>query len=591
MKPPPLPHSPSPHLPIPPTPHLPPLRWLCVLLLLGLLFRLSYLDQKIFWVDEVATVVRAVGYTKAEIVAQLADGQIHTAADLLAYQRLTPDRSLLDSLTALSRSPEHAPLYFGLTRFWMVAFGSSIGAIRSLSVLASLLALPALGWLCRELFGHSRPTAAGRIGGIAVALLAVSPYFVAYAQEARPYSLWLLTLLLCWAALLRALRLNSIPSWGLYVVTLSLSLYTSLLTLLLLLGQVGYVGMIGLKLANQQAKTRAKTQAKARTQLLTRFAIAVATATVLFLPWIWVLLHQQQALADNTTWMRTAIHPLALLAVWLYSLAIVWFDVPVVPTGGMALAQGVLAALVLAVVGYAGYALSRSDRSVGQLNAAAALAALSLPVPLLLLLLDLGFRGQSSATSRYLIPTQMAALIAVACLCYPALFTNKHKATGSPSPPIRPRTAQVVLSGLLALSLVSNGVNLTRSPDYQKTRNQANPAIAARINQINRAQAGLVPLLAEPAQTMDLLSLSHLLDPTVPVRIAPADRLLDLPPAVSLTPARLPTCPTALLFNPSPALLAAANQRDLQPQQLYRPALLTAADVHLTLWQIACPIP
>jgi uncharacterized membrane protein len=567
------------------------LGWLFgLLLVLGLLFRLSHLDQKIFWVDEVATVVRAVGYTKAEIVAQLADGQTHTVADLLAYQRLTPNRSLNDTLIALSRSPEHAPLYFLLTRFWMAALGSSVGAIRSLSVISSLLALPALGWLCRELFGwghgsvRSVRSVPNRVGLVAVALLAVSPYFVAYAQEARPYSLWLLTVLLCWAALLRALRLNSPSSWVIYGGSLVLSLYTSLLTLLLAVGQLCCVGVI-----TQPLK-------QTRTQVRIRFGLALGAATVLFSPWIWILLHQQQALEANTTWMRTAISPLAMLAIWLYSLAIIWFDLPVIPTGWMAGVQATIATLVLAGVGYAAYQFNRWNPP----RTTAAWLALGLPIPLVLILVDLVFQGQASATSRYLMPTQLAALIAVAFLCSPALPVRGPQSRGRQSAGwLQPRPAQLILSGLLALSLVSNGVNFNRSPDYQKARNQANPDLAALVNQmqIDQNTRAAVPLWAEPSQTLDLLSLSRSLLPSVPIRIAAPQPLLDALPTV--VPTLVPTaanqalaaqsaCRSVLLFNPSSALLAAASQRGFQLQQLYQPALLTEADVHLTLWQLSC---
>ena len=99
-----------------------------------MLFRVAHLDQKVFWVDEVATVIRAAGYTKTEVIAQLATGKLHTPTDLLAYQQITPERTLADTLSALVQSPEHAPLYFLLTRFWMQLFGSSMVAVRSFSV-------------------------------------------------------------------------------------------------------------------------------------------------------------------------------------------------------------------------------------------------------------------------------------------------------------------------------------------------------------------------------------------------------------------------------------------------------------------------
>jgi uncharacterized membrane protein len=538
----------------------PRFRVLFVLLLsLGLLFRLVNLDQKIFWVDEVATVIRAVGYTKTEIVAQLADGQPRRPSDLLAYQRLTPDRSLTDSLTALSRSPEHAPLYFLLTRFWMQLFGSSVGAIRSFSVLCSLFALPALGWFCRELFGQqssqqssqqfSQQFSQPQISQIAVALMAVSPFFVAYAQEARPYSLWLLTILLSNGSLLRALRLNSAGSWTLYALTLALSLYSSLLSGLLAIGQSLYVIWV-------------------RRDALGQFGLALFLAGLTFLPWIWVILHHQQALEANTTWMRTAIQPLAMLAIWLYSIAILWFDVPVVAAGWGAVLQAGVAAVVLAIIGYALWQFCQTPRSVRLF-----IAALILPIPLVLIGLDLLLQGQSSATPRYLIPVQLGFLITVAHLCSPL---KSVKPRISPLNAFRKRTgSRAMISLLLSLSLISCWGNLDRSPAYQKARNQANPEIAALINRTTSAT-----VLAEPNQTIDLLSLSHELSTSVDLRIAPPERLLD---ALSSS-----TCQPIFLFNPSQIFLNAATARGFQPSQIYQPILLTPEDIHLTLWSLPC---
>lgn len=161
-----------------------------IILSLGLFFRCASLDKKVYWVDEVATSLRVAGYTKQEAIIELSKREIITIADLQKYQKLDDRRNLFFTITALQKSPEHAPLYFLITRFWLQLFGSSILAIRSLSVIFSLLAIIALYYLCRELFNCRL------VGEIAISLMAVSPFFVAYAQEARPYSLWTLTILL-----------------------------------------------------------------------------------------------------------------------------------------------------------------------------------------------------------------------------------------------------------------------------------------------------------------------------------------------------------------------------------------------------------
>lgn len=541
--------------------HLPPFAFrllpfiFCLLLLLALLLRLAHLDQKVFWVDEVATVIRAVGYTKAEIVALLSNGQPHSPADLLAYQQLTPDRTWSDTFTALSRSPEHAPLYFLLVRFWMQIFGNSIAAIRSLSVCCGLLVLPAVYGFCRELFR------AKSISWTAVLLIAISPFFIAYSQEARPYSLWLFTIVLSSWALLRAVRLPSRTSWAIYSGTLILSFYTSLLSLFVAIGHGLFVLTLGRSRSNP---------------ILRDYLLATGLALLAFSPWLWVIAQQQSALAANTTWMRTSINPLSIIAIWLYSFAVLFFDVPVVPTGWVAIVQAILAATVLSIMGYALYHLQKANLSRFDRRIPGFIFTLILPIPLILILLDLVFQGQASATPRYLIPSQFGVMLAIAFLSNSSDNSppTSHTESGNPIRRLgKSRMSRILmLLFLISLSLISGWINLDRSPDYQKARNRFNPAVAAIVNQ---TEAPL--LLAESTQTLDLLSLSHILQPTVQIQILPSDRL----------PTVIPSCQTTFLFTPSEPLLTMLRQfNNFEITEIYQPQLLTPEDIYLSLWQI-----
>ncbi|MBD5656449.1 MAG: glycosyltransferase family 39 protein, partial [Candidatus Eremiobacteraeota bacterium] len=165
---------------------------LAVAILAGVFFRVYHLDRKVYWEDEVVGTVRALGYTEAHIVA-VAPG-IADAAGLQKYfHPATPamggDR-LADTVKSLAaEDPQHPPLYYVLSHVWMDRFGSSVAAIRALPVLFGLLALPVAYWLAFELFGSAT------IALLATALLAISPFHVLYAQEAREYSLWTLAIL------------------------------------------------------------------------------------------------------------------------------------------------------------------------------------------------------------------------------------------------------------------------------------------------------------------------------------------------------------------------------------------------------------
>lgn len=128
-----------------------------------------------------------------------------------------------------SREPNMA-LYYLLMRGWRV-FGDSEVALRSLSVVFGVASVGAVYLLGRRLFRSPA-------GLTAAMLLAVNPFFVRYAQEARSYTLtiWLVTL-----AALALTQLLRRPSWktaGAYGVTAGLAPYAHLFTLLVLGAQL-----------------------------------------------------------------------------------------------------------------------------------------------------------------------------------------------------------------------------------------------------------------------------------------------------------------------------------------------------------------
>jgi uncharacterized membrane protein len=517
---------------------------------LGLIVRIAHLDRKVFWVDEVATALRAAGYTKQEITAALSDGAIHTPAELLRYQQLTRDRSLADAVAAFQKSPEHAPLYFLLTRFWMQLFGSSVTAIRSFSVVCSLLVLPGMYGLSWLLFGASR------IAWIAVGLMAISPFFVAYAQEARPYSLWVLMLILSGATLLRAIKHNTLGSWALYGLMLSLSFYTSLLSLLVASGQGLYVAAIETFRLGQR---------------LQRFGIVFGAALVALLPWIWIVVQSWQTVEANTTWMRMPLSSFAKVTIWFYSAAILYFDVPVITEPWpIAVIEIVVASGVVAVILYGFYKLRQ--QSVSQWLF---ILSLSLPVPLALILVDAITNGRYSTAPRYWLPFHLGAQLAVAYLLGEKLTSKYNKR-------LRWQSIAVFLIGL---SLLSNLIHFETSPRYLKSRSLHNSSIAKIINKANRPL-----IISESQNTIDLLSLSHSLDQDVRLKILSADLMQQLNASLKQENSDQQAFSAAnqsqfFLFNPSPEVQQRLQNTCFQLQEAYQPELLMG-ELSLSLWHL-----
>jgi uncharacterized membrane protein len=214
------------------------LRFLIIFLLtMGILFRFFNLDTKVYSHDETYTLLRISGYTITEAQNKLFNGSVIGKESFAQFQGVN-QKSLNDTIMTLAREDSlHPPLYYVIARLWMEIFGNSVTAIRSLSALISLLVFPCVYWLCRELFNVPLSVA-----GVAIALMAISPIQLVYAQEAQEYILWLVTILLSSASLLRAIRLESqaqdelakqqqpeiFATWSIYAVTLAISLYTFL---------------------------------------------------------------------------------------------------------------------------------------------------------------------------------------------------------------------------------------------------------------------------------------------------------------------------------------------------------------------------
>ncbi len=536
---------------------------LFLVILLGICFRWANLSGRVYWVDEVATSIRIAGTTRAQVTEQFATGQILSVQQLLDVQTLDSALPWSATFNALRQSPEHAPLYFLLARLWVQFLGHEIGhetgngiaQIRSLSVLFSLLSLPAMFWLSSELYRKlfkGKLVRSRRASLIAVSLLSISPYFVAYAQEARPYSLWVLALLLMGASLLRATRTKDFRDWLLYVFCAAVGLYTSVLTLLVLIGQGIYVGLI----------------AKGERKLLQQWFIAAGGVILLFFPWIFVMVQQWGTLQDNTTWARMPLSPIAMVAIWLYSIVVLFFDFPVTVSLSLeTIVKASTALLILAMIGVSFASICRSSKSIPLF-----LMTFALPIPIVLFLIDLLSQGQASATPRYLLPLQLVVLLAVSQGSVPPRIGGLEGRFGAERFLFGRFFRAGILVFLVGLSLLSCIGNLNRTPDYLKAHNRFNPPIASIINQASRPF-----IVSEAANTMNLLSLSHSLTPTISLQILPT-----IEPEIALD-----DCNTNFLFNPPLELIDRLRQSDLLTlQEVYQPDLLTSEDIHLSLWSM-----
>jgi mannosyltransferase len=93
----------------------------------------------------------------------------------------------------------HPPLYYLVLKLWQIPFGTSVDALRSLSVIFGVGSIWA-GYLVAKIAFHHTPLALS-----AALLLAVNPFQVAYAGEARMYTMGVFLALMGLYFLLRVL--------------------------------------------------------------------------------------------------------------------------------------------------------------------------------------------------------------------------------------------------------------------------------------------------------------------------------------------------------------------------------------------------
>ncbi|MGK7947422.1 MAG: glycosyltransferase family 39 protein [Xenococcaceae cyanobacterium] len=292
---------------------------LVILLLLGLgiIFRLGNLELKPYWEDEVYTSMRISGYD-SDLLKKEVNNNLIQVKSLSQYLEVNSGRSWLDTSNALINKPEHTPLYFLLARAWAKLFGSSIGSIRAFSALVSLFALPLFYWLALLLFDSVN------IARTTLCLACVSPILIHYAQEARPYSLWIVCILLSSTILLKALHFDTRRSWNYYSATVTLTFLTHLLSGFVFLVHGLYV-LIVLRFSNSTSKaivskktsdSLAFSHNRLNKQKLNNYFTSLAWGLLPLLPWSILLLSRLSSVQKATHWVNEELTSKEIIVKW-----------------------------------------------------------------------------------------------------------------------------------------------------------------------------------------------------------------------------------------------------------------------------------
>ena len=467
------------------------LRFLIIFLLtMGILFRFFNLDGKVYSYDETYTSLRISGYRITEVKQQIFNNSVITGESFTLFQGANQQKSLNDAIMTLAKEdPYHSPLYYIIARLWMEIFGNSVTAIRSLSAYISLLVFPCVYWLCRELFNVPLS-----VPGVAIALMAISPIQLVYAQEAQEYILWLVTILLSSASLLRAMRLESqdkdelakeqkqpdlFAIWSIYAVTLAISLYTCIWSAFVALAHGIYV-MIAAKF---------KLTETVRTYLLVSLVGFLA-----FMPWITIVMGDffKFLLSADKTKIQSSLMP--IFPFLQMQLSRIFFDIDLSPANPL---NSLITPIFLIIVGYSICFLCLTTNYKVWFFLITFII-----VPALPLILSTAGSIQLS-TEPYFMPSYLGIQVTVAYLLATQIYN------GSVS---RRSIWQIIMALVIVCGLISCRVSSQAETWWNKGVSYGNPQVARIINQTSS------PLLVSDAlgnNYGNIFSLSYLLETKV----------------------------------------------------------------------------
>ncbi|MEM7726610.1 MAG: glycosyltransferase family 39 protein [Cyanobacteria bacterium P01_A01_bin.45] len=185
---------------------------LLIWLSIGIVLRFIQLEVLPPWTDECATIVFSLGNSFRTVPLN----QIISSDTLLEPLRFHNEVGLDAVFKHLFAESTHPPVYFVLTHLWMKFFSSpgeiiSIWTARSLSAFLGVVSIPAMFGFAYLVFRSLI------VAHVTAAIMAVSPYAVFLAREARHYTLSILLVIASICCLVKALeviyRQQVLPLW------------------------------------------------------------------------------------------------------------------------------------------------------------------------------------------------------------------------------------------------------------------------------------------------------------------------------------------------------------------------------------------
>ncbi|MBE9169106.1 hypothetical protein IQ238_16810 [Pleurocapsales cyanobacterium LEGE 06147] len=316
---------------------------------IGAVLRFTNLDSKPVWADEWSTIVFSLGHSFRTVPLD----RVISIDTLLSGMNLDRTTEPTDVIKHLMSESTHPPIYFVLTHLWLKLLSAksglvSVGLARSLSALLGVASIPAmfgLGWLV-----FRSPID----GQMAAALMAVSPYGVYLAQEARHYTLsilWVIASLGCFLVAVRRIqRRIPLPFWlvCVWIIVNSLGIASHYFFVFVLIVQMLILGkfwLSGLQLKLRQKSLNPSLSSSHWLKIYTVIAGTLVGGSIWLSAWLSIPNHKlTEWIYHGNPLGSQFLEPFGRLVVWLITMLFL------LPVEGMPLLVTIASGLVLLLV-------------------------------------------------------------------------------------------------------------------------------------------------------------------------------------------------------------------------------------------------
>ena len=197
-----------------------------------------------------------------------------------AYSVYLSAHRLPEIIGFTSGSDAHPPFYYIALHTWMVLFGSSMGAVRALSLVASVAALLMTYLVARVI-------ASRRVALFASIMMTASAFQIWYAQEARMYALVTLATLIGFYGLAKAEQKGGLWAWVTYSVGILFALYLDYSAVYVMVGVVAWFIFVG----------------RRKQGVILPFVLSTLGIAVGYLPWVPSFFEQMRSVNGLIAWI------------------------------------------------------------------------------------------------------------------------------------------------------------------------------------------------------------------------------------------------------------------------------------------------